>query len=108
MKFKKNITFELMIIENENIKILKEYFKDKPVLKAFLFGSTVKEKYRDDSDIDILVELDYSEPVGLKFVQMQMDLENLLNKDVDLVSSNGLSEYIKPYIEQEKILIYAR
>ncbi|MCD4680298.1 MAG: nucleotidyltransferase domain-containing protein [Bacteroidales bacterium] len=97
-----------MKVDSKNIEILAEYFKDKPVLKAFLFGSIVKDYYTDDSDIDILVELDYSEPIGLKFIQMQMDLENLLNKDVDLVSSNGLSDYIKPFIEQEKILIYAR
>ena len=97
-----------MKVEEENIKILKEYFRDKPVLRAFIFGSFIKESFSEDSDIDILVELDYSEPIGLKFVQMQMDLENLLNKDVDLVSSNGLSDYIKPFIEQDKVLIYAR
>jgi predicted nucleotidyltransferase len=39
---------------------------------------------------------------------MKIDLEKLLNIRVDLVSSNALSEYIKPLIDNEKKLIYAR
>jgi hypothetical protein len=39
---------------------------------------------------------------------MKIDLEKLLNSKVDLVSSNGLSKYIKPIVENEKQLIYAR
>jgi predicted nucleotidyltransferase len=39
---------------------------------------------------------------------MKMDLEKLLNSNVDLVSSNGLSKYIKPIIDSEKKVIYAR
>jgi predicted nucleotidyltransferase len=39
---------------------------------------------------------------------MKIDLEKLLNKNVDLVSSNGLSKYIKSFVDNEKQLIYAR
>jgi predicted nucleotidyltransferase len=60
------------------------------------------------SDIDILVDLDYSQSIGLGFVQMQLDLEQMLNAKVDLVSSGGLSKRVKPIIESEKQLIYAR
>jgi uncharacterized protein len=62
----------------------------------------------NESDIDIFVDLDYSQKIGLQFIQMRIDLENLLNKNVDLVSSNGLSKYIKPLVDNEKQLIYAR
>jgi predicted nucleotidyltransferase len=37
-----------------------------------------------------------------------LDLEKLLNSKVDLVSSNGLSKYIKPIIDTEKLIIYTR
>ena len=37
---------------------------------------------------------------------MQEQLSELLGTKVDLVSSNGLSKFIKPYIDQEKLLIY--
>ncbi len=39
---------------------------------------------------------------------MKYDLEKLLDFKVDLVSSNGLSQYIKPIVDKEKQLIYAR
>jgi hypothetical protein len=39
---------------------------------------------------------------------MQIDLKELLGKKVDLVSEKGVSKYIKPIINQEKLLIYAR
>ena len=54
------------------------------------------------------VDLDYNQKIGFQFFQMKIDLENLLNTRVDLVSSTGLSEYIKQKVEKEKQLIYAR
>ena len=60
------------------------------------------------SDVDILVDLDYSVKIGLGFIKMKTDLEKILNKKVDLVSSNGLSIHLKPIIDKEKKLIYAR
>ena len=79
-----------------------------PVLKAYVFGSYVRGEADNNSDIDILVDLDYNQRIGLQFIQMKLDLEKLLETKVDLVSSNGLSEYIRPLIEQEKQLIYAK
>ena len=98
----------LMNLGEKKIELINDYFKKKPVLNAFLFGSVVRNQDNKDSDIDILIELDYSKPIGLEFVQMQLDLQNILNKKVDLVSVNGLSEHIRPSVEKEKILIYAR
>ena len=60
------------------------------------------------SDIDILVDLDYSQKIGLQFIQMKLDLEKLLNNQFDLVSSNGVSKYIKPLIDVEQRLIYEK
>jgi predicted nucleotidyltransferase len=97
-----------MNLENTQIQKIVDFFSKKPVIKAYLFGSLSRNEGRLDSDIDLLVELDYSEPIGLEFIQMQLDLEELLGKKVDLVSARGLSKYIKPIIEQEKKLIYAR
>lgn len=97
-----------MNLNNNQIKKIAGFFSNKPVIKAYLFGSYSRGEGRENSDIDLLVELDYSEPVGLEFIQMQLDLQELLGKKVDLVSARGLSKYIKPIIEKEKILIYAR
>ena len=88
--------------------MIKSYLADKPVEEAYLFGSYVRGDADATSDIDILVELDYSKPIGLLFVQMKLDLEELLQVEVDLVSTNSLSKYLKPVIDKEKGLIYVR
>jgi uncharacterized protein len=90
------------------LRLIQQYFLKQPVLKAYLFGSYVRGTARDQSDIDLLIELDYAQLIGLEFVQMQLDLQVLLAKKVDLVSANGVSKYIQPIIDSEKQLIYAR
>ena len=97
-----------MKLDNHNIRKIKEYLSNKPVLKAYLFGSYVRGEANSDSDVDILVELDYSEKIGLTFIQMKIDLQEILEKKVDLVTSNSISKYIQPIIDKEKQLIYAR
>lgn len=97
-----------MTLTSDQLDIIQKYFAGKPVLKAFLFGSYVRDEANQDSDVDILVELDYDQIFGLEFVQMQLELQNLLSKNVDLVSARGISKYIKPLIDREKQLIYAR
>ena len=97
-----------MNLSNNQINLIKDFFSKQPVLKAYLFGSYSRGNETENSDIDLLVELDYSQPIGLEFIQMQIDLQNLLSKNVDLVSARGLSKYVKPILDKEKKLIYAR
>lgn len=95
-------------MSEETVNKIRKFFKDKPVIKAYLFGSYARNEQSVDSDIDILVELDYTKKVGMEFITMQFDLEKLLNSKVDLLSAGGLSKYIKPRIDNEKVLIYER
>lgn len=95
-----------MYLNNKDIQLIKDYFVNKPVLKAYLFGSYSRKEATNDSDIDILVELDYSQHIGLGFVQMKFDLEQQLHKPVDLVSSKAISKHLLPFIEKDKQLIY--
>ena len=88
--------------------LLQQYFAGIPVKKAYLFGSMARNDAREESDIDILVELDHSNPIGMKFFLYQSDLEELLHKKVDLVTTEGLSRHVIPFIEKDKILIYER
>jgi len=97
-----------MYISQRNIILLQNYFKDKPVFRAFVFGSFARGDAGIKSDYDILVELDYSKKIGLEFIQMQVEIADLLKKNVDLVSDKALSGYIRPFVEKEKMLIYER
>ena len=86
---------------------IQQYFDAQPVRKAFLFGSQARGETAPGSDIDLLVEL---EPMVslVDLVRMKLQLEDILHLPVDLISANGLSPYVKPYIDQDKVLIYEK
>ena len=86
--------------------ILHRFFAGKPVRRAYLFGSYARNAASQNSDLDILVELDHAAPIGMKFFSYQSELEELLKKRVDLVSSQGLSRHVRPFVDRDKILIY--
>ena len=85
-----------------------EYFKTQPVLKAWLFGSYSRGEEKPDSDVDILVALDYSKPIGLRFFGMWGDLERMLGKKIDLVTEGSLMPFAQSSANRDKILIYER
>ena len=89
-------------------KTIADYFKTQPVLKAWLFGSYSRGEQTKDSDVDILVLLDKSRPIGLKFFGMWNDLEELLGRKVDLVSDGTLLPFAQQSADKDKILIYER
>ena len=89
-------------------QLIADYFKTQPVLKAWLFGSFARGEETPESDIDILVMLDYSKPVGLKFFGMFEDLKELLGRPVDLVVDRSLAQFARESVERDKILIYER
>ena len=97
-----------MKLSKRTINKIISFFEKKPVKKVYLFGSYSREEANTESDIDILVELDHSKPIGLEFVRMQLDLQDLLKQKVDLLSEKAISKYIRPFIDEEKILIYEK
>lgn len=90
------------------IEALRHYFSTQPVLKAWLFGSFSRGEETKDSDVDIMVSLDKSKPIGLKFFGMWSDLEELLGRKVDLVSEGILLPFAQESVERDKILVYER
>ena len=87
---------------------IQAYLATQPVERAYLFGSCARGDERPDSDVDLLVSLDYSRPIGLKYFGMICDLEDKLGRKVDLVSEDGLMSFARPYVDNDKILLYER
>ena len=86
-----------------------------PILKPYInrlavFGSTVRGEATTKSDIDLLIGLKPSSErpkLGLfKLLEIEEDLQKKLGREVDLVTEDSLSPYIRPYVDQEKVIIY--
>lgn len=97
-----------MRLSDKELEILKSFFSNQPVLKAYLFGSYSRNEANTVSDIDIMVELDYSKHIGFGFAGIHQKLEKMLNRKVDLVPAESVSTHLLPFIEKDKLLIYER
>ena len=89
-------------------QIIKEYFKNQPVDKAWVFGSFSRGEERAESDVDIMVSLIPGTRLGLRFFAMNLELEQLLNRRVDLVIEGDLLPFAEESVNRDKVLVYAR
>ena len=97
------------VTKEQIIPKLRTYFASQPITQAWLFGSFSRGEERADSDVDILVSLDKQAHVGLfKLSAMHLELQDLLNLRVDLVTDKGLLPFARPSVEQDRILVYER
>ncbi|MBU0558604.1 MAG: nucleotidyltransferase family protein [Bacteroidetes bacterium] len=89
-----------MISKNDILSKLRELkpdlYQDYAVKEIGLFGSFSDNTFTEDSDIDILVELE--RPIGWKFFSLELYLEKVFNRKIDLVTKNALKEQIKNII----------
>jgi len=107
-KYDNSIYLYTVNLSDRNRILIQQFFFGKPVKRAYLFGSFARNEAQPGSDIDIMVELDHTQPIGMKFFAYQLELAELLKTKVDFVSAEGLSKYIKPLVDKDRILIYKR
>jgi predicted nucleotidyltransferase len=72
-----------------------------PIRRLALFGSWARGNARENSDVDVLVEVDPS--IGLRFVDLGEELEKALGRPVDLVSRRAIKPSLWERIEPELI-----
>jgi predicted nucleotidyltransferase len=89
---------EILGILRDQRKLLQERY---PLRRLALFGSWARGEAREDSDIDVLVEVDPS--IGLGFVELGDDLEKALGRPVDLVSRRAIQPALWARIEPDLI-----
>ncbi|MBS3171670.1 nucleotidyltransferase family protein [Candidatus Woesearchaeota archaeon] len=90
------------VIEKLKPKII-EILKKNNIKRAGIFGSYARGEQKKNSDIDILVEP--AKNMGFKFAGLEIQLTKALRKKVDLVSYNGISNYLKEKILSQEIRI---
>lgn len=83
-------------------KIKPELAKRFGVTRLALFGSTVRDEAKTNSDIDILVGFD-GPATSKKYFGVQFYLEDILDCPVDLVTEKALRKELRPFIEREAV-----
>ena len=91
---------EILSLLVQNKAELKYRFK---VRRLALFGSYARGDQKPDSDVDILVDIDPS--VGLEFVTLAEQIEQLLGLPVELVSLRAIKPNKLKYIERDLIYV---
>jgi predicted nucleotidyltransferase len=80
-------------------KRIAEFCKRWSITEFAVFGSVLREDFRPDSDVDVLVSIDPKAHIGLfEIAEMQIELENMFKRSVDLVEKEGL---VNPYRRSE-------
>lgn len=98
-----------MTTEHEDLRA-----KILPVLRPYasritLFGSLARGEAHPASDIDLLVVLRPAgarPPLGLHWFELEAELTERLGRKVDLVTEAALSPYVRPYVEQDQVVLY--
>jgi len=89
-----------MITRNDILVRLRELkptlYKEYAVKEIGLFGSFSDDTFTANSDIDILVE--FERPIGWKFFSLELYLEKIFNRKIDLVTKNAIKKQIKETI----------
>ncbi len=85
---------------------LAEFCRANGVRRLALFGSILRDDFRPDSDIDVLVEFQPGVRVGLSFIRMQDELSSILGHKVDLNTPGSLSKYIRGEILDQAVGLY--
>ena len=91
------------------VHAIQDCLRKEPVERAWLFGSFSRMEESPGSDIDILVDLDSSNPMGLlHYARMINTLESILNRKIDLVTNGSVKPFAIESINRDKVLIYER
>lgn len=93
---------------NISQKQLDEFCQRNHITKLALFGSVLRDDFKAESDIDILIEFELDRIPGLAFFEMEAELTQILGRKVDLNTPGFLSPKIRAKVEQEAIVQYVK
>jgi predicted nucleotidyltransferase len=77
------------------------------VRELSIFGSALRDDFRGDSDVDLLVEFEPDAVVGMELIDLQLALEDLIGRRVDLAPKRGLRPLIRDEVLTSARVLYA-
>ena len=90
-----------------SIKKIKGFCREHHIKRLLVFGSALTEDFKEDSDIDIIVEFEKGHVPGFAFIDIQEELSSILNRSVDLETQASLSKYFRDEVLEHAEVIYA-
>jgi len=85
-----------------------EFCKKYHIRKLSLFGSVISENFRQDSDVDVLVEFEPGQVVGLvRLAGMELELSEILGRKADIRTPADLSRYFREEVLSSAEVQYA-
>jgi uncharacterized protein len=100
-------------VKDEHIQIPEErlaaFCRKHRIRKLSYFGSVLREDFRPDSDVDVLVEFEQEARVGLiRLAGIEIELGELLGRRVDLNTPGFLSPYFRDRVLKEADVRYVK
>ena len=97
-----------MDLTPDALKAIKSLCQRYQVQELSIFGSALREDFRTDSDVDLLVEFEPEAQIGfVTLSRMQRELSAILNRSVDLVPKGGLKAKIRESVISSAKVLYA-
>jgi hypothetical protein len=83
-----------------------EFCRRNGIRRLALFGSVLRDDFRPESDVDVLVEFLPGRTPGLRFFSMQDELSTMFGREVDLNTPGFLSDYFRDEVMREAEVQY--
>jgi predicted nucleotidyltransferase len=96
---------------NDHIDQITQLCIDHNVRSLFAFGSVVFDNLKDESDIDLVVDIENNNPIDYSdnYFDLKFQLEDVLKRKIDLLEHKAIKNpYLKKQIDNTKVLIYGR
>jgi predicted nucleotidyltransferase len=87
---------------------IRDFCERHHIRRLALFGFVLRDDFRPDSDVDVLVELEPGHVPGFGFFSIQRELSSLLGKAVDLNTPGFLSKYFRDDVVRSAEVQYER
>lgn len=98
-----------MQIIRDHIGQIKNLCAQHSVRSLFAFGSVTGDRFKADSDIDLVVDIDAPDPIEYTdhYFELKFQLEQILQREIDLLEHTAIQNpFLKQEIDRTKVLVY--
>jgi len=95
----------------DHIQQIKNLCDEHSVRSLFAFGSVTTDRFKPDSDIDLVVDISSEDPIEYTdhYFAIKFQLEQILQREIDLLEQKAIrNPFLRQKIEETKVLVYGK